>query len=125
MPVRAAVTGIILIFMTAMLVSMVEYFLPLSKKAELDMICRSALLEMESAGGMNSERKGELKKELEEKGLTDVAVTATEQAKQQDMLSLSVEGDYSYSRLTSIFNRENVRLHMVYRKSSMSRRVIN
>ena len=50
MPVKAIVTGILLIIMVFLLVNFIEYFLPLSVKADLDMLCRSALLKMENDG---------------------------------------------------------------------------
>lgn len=125
MPVKAIVTGIILIIMVTMLVFMVEFFLPLSMKADLDMLCRSTLLRMENAGGLSANEKQELRSELEEKGLTDVVVTATSNARQGGMLTLHVEGDYTYNKLTELFKRENVKLRMVYNKATMSRKVVN
>ena len=125
MPVKAIVAGIILILMVTMLVYMVEFFLPLSMKAELDMLCRSTLLRMENAGGLNVGEQQELEAELENMGLTGIAVTATENARQGGMLILRVEADYTYNRLTALFNREDVTLRMVYNKASMSRKVVN
>lgn len=125
MPVKAIVTGIILIIMVTMLVYMVEFFLPLSMKADLDMLCRSTLLRMENAGGLSAAERKELRSELEAKGLSDVVVTATANAKQGGMLTLHVEGDYTYNRLTALFKREDVKLRMVYNKASMSRKVVN
>lgn len=125
MPVKAIVTGIILIIMVTMLVYMVEFFLPLSMKADLDMLCRSTLLRMENAGGLSAAERKELRSELEAKGLSDVVVTATANSKQGGMLTLHVEGDYTYNRLTALFKREDVKLRMVYNKASMSRKVVN
>lgn len=125
MPVKAIVTGILLIIMVFLLVNFIEYFLPLSVKADLDMLCRSALLKMENDGGLSSADKETLRTGLEEKGLTNVDITATSKARQGDMLTLRVEGDYTYSKTTSLFRRENVTVSMVYDKSTMSRKVVN
>lgn len=125
MPVKAIVTGIVLIIMVVMLVYFIEFFLPLSMKADLDMLCRSSLLRMENAGGLSASESHELRTELESKGLTDVEITATANAKQGELLTLHVECDYNYNRLTALFKRENVKLRMVYNKASMSRRVVN
>ena len=138
MPAKAIVAGITLVIMVMLLVCMTEYFLPLSKKAyakmiaavdakkaELDMLCRNALLRMENNGGFSSADSMALRLKLEEKGLTDVAVTATPNAGQGGMLTLFVEGDYSYNRITALFRRKDVKVHMVYHKSSMSRKVVN
>ena len=125
MPVKAIATGVILIIMVGILVYMVEFFLPLSMKADLDMICRSALLEMENAGGLSATEKHKLRLELADKGLKDIVISATANARQGSMLTLHVEGDYTYNRLTSLFKREDVKLRMVYKKASMSRKVVN
>ena len=45
------------------------------------MICRNALLNMENAGGLSSDKKQELKAELESRGLAGVVITATENAR--------------------------------------------
>jgi len=125
MPVKAIVTGILLIIMVFLLVNFIEYFLPLSVKADLDMLCRSALLKMENAGGLSAEDREALRTGLEEKGLTGVVITATSGARQGGMLTLRVEGDYTYSKIQSLLRRENVTVRMVYDKSTMSRKVVN
>ena len=125
MPVKAIVSGIVLIIMVVMLVFLIEFFLPLSMKADLDMLCRSTLLSMENTGGLGSAEIQELQSELENRGLSDVVVTATANAKQGGMLTLHVEGDYSYSRLTALFKREDSKLRMIYSKTTMSRKVVN
>ena len=125
MPVKAIVAGIVLVIMAIMLVCFVEYFLPLSFKADLDMLCRSTLLRMEDAGGLNTTDRQKLRVELESKGLTDVVITATSTARKGNMLTLHVEGDYTYNKLTALFKREDVKLRMVYNKVSMSRKVVN
>jgi hypothetical protein len=125
MPVRAVVTGVILIIMVSMLAFMVELFIPLSKKADIDMVCRSALLRMESAGGLDEYERQALQSELLESGFNNVQITASSNAKQGEMLTLHVEADYIYNKMTSLFKRENVTQRMVYRKSSMSRKVVN
>ena len=111
--------------MVTLLVYMMEFFLPLSMKADLDMLCRSTLLRMENAGGLSADERQELRSELENRGLTDVVVTATANVRQGSMLTLCVEGDYTYNRLTALFKREDVKLRMVYNKASMSRKVVN
>jgi len=58
MPVKPLMTGIMLVFVVFLLVYMVEFLIPLSVKADIDMICRSALLNMENDGGLSSEKRG-------------------------------------------------------------------
>ncbi len=125
MPIKPVVTGIMLILVVFILVYLVEFFIPLSVKADTDMLCRTALLKMENEGGLNSTQRQDLKQELEGIGLTGVVIHATENARQGGILTLRVEGDYTYSGLTGLFNRGDVTLRMVYDKSAMSRKVIN
>ncbi len=127
MPVKAIVTGILLILMVALLVNFIEYFLPLSVKADMDMLCRSALLRMENAGEMNSGDKGELESGLEKIGLTGIYISdeGLTNVRQGGKLKLHVEGNYTYNRMTSLFRREDVTVRMVYDKRTMSRKLVN
>ena len=88
MPAKALVTGTMLILVVFLLVYMVEFFIPLSVKADIDIICRNALLGMENAGGLSGDKKLELKAELEGMGLTGVIISATENAGQGEQMTL-------------------------------------
>ena len=125
MAVRPVIMGITLIFTVFLLVFLVEYFIPLSVKADADMVCRRALLRMENAGGLSSSDRQALRTELEQKGLTGVTITASSGAKQGGLLTLRVEGDYAFSRITSLFKRDDVKYRFVYDKTTMSRKVVN
>lgn len=127
MAVKAIVTGVLLILMVILMVNFTEYFLPLSVKADLDMLCRSALLRMENAGRMSKDEMDALSLELEKIGLTNINFSdkSLSYVKQGGKLTLRVEGDYTYNRITSLFKREDVTVHMVYDKTTMSRRLVN
>lgn len=127
MAVKAIVTGVLLILAVILMVNFTEYFLPLSVKADLDMVCRSALLRMENAGRMSKDEMNALEAELEKIGLTNInfSENSLSYVKQGGKLTLRVEGDYTYNRITSLFKREDVTVHMVYDKTTMSRRLVN
>lgn len=125
MAVKPVVTGIILIFTVFLLVCFIEYFIPLSVKVDVDMVCRQALLRMENAGGLSGSDRQTLRMELEKRGLTGIVITASSGAKQGGLMTLHVEGDYTSSRITSLFMRDDVKHRMVYDKTSMSRKVVN
>jgi len=125
MTIKPVVTGIMFILVVVIIVYLVEFFVPLSAKADFDMLCRSALLRMENAGGLSDSEKQELRSELEDKGLSGIVINATENAGQGELLRLRVEADFSCSRLTGLFRREDVTIRMVYDKSAMSRKVVN
>ncbi len=125
MPVKPLVTGVMLILTVFLLMYMVEFFIPLSAKGDIDMLCRNALLQMENSGGMSTSGKLALKSELEGLGLENVTISATENARQGELLTLRVEGDYTYDSITGFLSRGEVTLRMVYDKSTMSRKVVN
>jgi len=125
MAAKIVVFAIALIFMVSMLVFCTEFFLPISIKADADMICRGVLLEMENAGGLSEDGAEKLCERLEEIGLTDVKVTATENAMRGDKLTLKVEAVYTYSKLTAPLKREDTSVRIVYDKTAISRKVVN
>jgi hypothetical protein len=125
MPVKAIITGVLLVLMVVLLVSFIEYFLPLSVKADMDMLCRGTLLRMENVGGLRSDEEEALNLELGKIGLTGIDIDGSPYAKQGRNLNLRVEGYYTYSKLRSLFKREDVTVHMVYDKTTMSRKLVN
>lgn len=125
MPAKAIVTGVILVIMVSLLVYFVEFFLPLSAKADLDIACRDTLLRMENAGGLSGSIRDELKEELETAGFTNIVINAAASARQGEKLTLHVECDYSWNRFTDLFKREAQIIRMVYDRTAMSRKVIN
>lgn len=125
MPVKVITSGVLLIIMAAMLVFVVEFFLPLSAKSDLNIICRSVLLKMENEGGITGDARNTLKSELEGRGFVNVSVNGTPAAKQGEAVNLRVEAYYTYSRLTSLFTRSLFTQCMVYDKTAMSRKVTN
>ncbi len=125
MPTRAVVTGVILVIMLSLSVYLFEFFLPLSAKADFDSACRDSLLRMENGGGLDGGDCSELQDELEAAGFTNIVVNATASARQGEQLTLHVEGDYSWNRLTELFKREDRDIRMIYEKTTMSRKVVN
>ena len=125
MPARVVVTGIVFVIMTAILVFVVEFFLPLSMKSDMDIICRDTLLKMESAGGLTNNERNNMEDELAARGFQNVVANGTESARQGGSLRLHVETDYNYDKMTALFVSSLVTQHMSYDKTSMSRKVVN
>jgi hypothetical protein len=125
MPARVIVSGMMLVIFAVFMVFAVEFFLPLSAKADMNMYCRSSMLKMETEGGMSSQHADELKERLMERGFKNVIVDGTVSAKQGEKIHLKVEADYAYSKLTALFIRKDTVNRMMYDKISISRRVIN
>lgn len=125
MPSRVIVTGIILIVIVAMLVFTVEFFLPLSMKSDMNILCRKTLLKMETAGGFTENDRQELVAELQNIGFSNISASGTQHARQGVTLNLRVEAQYDYSRLTMLFARNVHSQRMIYDKTSLSRKVVN
>lgn len=122
---KVLVSGILLVVMMCILVFIVEFFLPLSVKADMNMLCRNTLLKMEADGGLSEAERLELQAGLEKRGLEAVAVSGTPYARQGEKLTLHVEAVYRYSRLASLFVRSETDQAMAYDRVSMSRKVVN
>ncbi len=125
MPAKVVISGFMLVVMAALLVFTVEFFLPLSAKSDMNVLCRSALLKMENEGGMSDSMKAGLKNELDSRGFENILINGTANAKQGSELNLHIEAEYRYSRLVSLFTRTAFTQHMIYEKTAMSRKVIN
>lgn len=125
MSARVVTSGFLLVLMAVALVFTVEFFLPLSAKSDMNILCRSTLLQMEREGGLTTGLREGLKGELERKGFQNVQVAGTGYVRQGMELTLRVEADFSSSRLTSVFTRSAYSQHMVYDRTAMSRKVIN
>ena len=125
MPAKVILTGIILVILSAILVSMIEFFIPLSAKSDMNVYCRSALLKMEIEGGLSQQDKDTLQTELLSKDFTNITINNTTGAKQGDKLNLDVEADYVYSKLSGLFIRQTTVQHMIYDKTAVARKVIN
>ncbi|NSW90491.1 MAG: hypothetical protein HPY74_07410 [Firmicutes bacterium] len=125
MPSKAIVFGIALVLFIALFVSIIEFFLPLSAKNEMNTICRKTLLKMELEGGMTVAMRDELISALYGKGFRTVVIEGTENAKYGQEISLYVEAYYVYSRLRGILSREDTVQRMVYNKTTIARKVLN
>mgnify|MGYP005841692065 CR=1 FL=1 len=125
MPSRVVVSGVILVVIVALLAFTVEFFLPLSAKTDMNMLCRRAMLRMEVEGGMSEEIENDLISGLMEKGFDGINIDGTDMAKQGEDIRLVVEADYIYSKLTGLFTRTDMRQRMVYGKTSVARKVVN
>jgi hypothetical protein len=122
---RVIVLGFILVIFITILVYMVEFFIPLSAKADMNTYCRNTLFKMEVMGGLSKDDKDDLQNELESKGFSNIIINGTPFAKHGKEITLHVEAEYTYSKLTGLFIRRNISRQMVYKKMSIARKVVN
>lgn len=69
MSAKIVLTGVIIVFILGLLVFMLEFFIPIAAKSDMNAYCRSTLLKMEIQGGLPQEEKDDLEQELELRGL--------------------------------------------------------
>lgn len=125
MTAKTIVFGILFVIIMGVLVFAVEFFIPLSAKSDMNICCRKTLLKMEMNGGLSFQTEDDLREELTKKGFSNIVIEGTGFAKYGEEISLNVQVDYVYSRLSGIFTRmENVQ-HMTYNKFAVARRVVN
>lgn len=125
MAAKVTVFGVLFTVMIGILVFVVEFFLPLSANSDMNICCRKAMLSMETEGGLSYQAEEELEAELKEKGFLNIVIDGTSSAKKGEEISLKVEADYMYSKMTGIFIRREVLQHMVYSKTTIARKVVN
>ena len=122
---RLAVGTVTLIIILTILVSMFELLIPLSARQEFGLECRNALITVETTGGFSTADRTRLTTNLTSLGFINISITAATAAKLGNEISLRVEADYQYSRMTGVFTRSAITQRMVYNKTSRSREVIN
>lgn len=125
MPAKAVTFGIALVMTVAIVASLVELFVPLAAKANMNACCRNTLVRMEVDGGLTGENIDDLEDRLRRKGFSNIEVSGTARAARGETLALSVKADYVYSRLTGLYKRKGVTQTMAYERVSASRKVLN
>ena len=122
---KVIVMGIVIVMTTSLIVFTMEFFLPLSKKSDMNICCRNVLLKMEEEGGLALQERTNLYNVLVNQGFTNITISASEYGRHGETLNLEVTAEYPYSKLTELFGRTNLTQCMRYSMSSMSRRVDN
>jgi|GEM_PF-414140 len=125
LPARVVILGVVLVILITMSVYLIEFFIPLSAKSDMNFCCRNTLLKMEVLGGLTVPEKLNLQSELENKGFSNTVIDGTTYAKQGEEIVLHVEADYIFSRLSGLFTRRAAACRMLYDKTSTSRKVVN
>jgi len=122
---KVVVTGVVLVILTALIVFLVEFFVPVSMKSDMNTFCRSVIMKMEIEGGLSAEVKAELIDKMRNRGFKNITVTGSEYAKYGDEMNLRVEADIEFSRLMHLFGRTSVAHRVVYDKTFIARKVVN
>ncbi len=122
---RIMIFGLLLVFTVAIFVSIIEYFIPLSEKIDVNYACRAALLKMEQQGELNDGIKTDLETELLKLGMRNISIQSVGGSSQGSKLTLEVRTEFVYSKLTGFFNRQDVVQPVSFVKSVTVRKVVN
>lgn len=125
MPGRILVFAAVIILLIFFMVYMVELFIPLQARFNMNSVCRGILIKMEQQGGMTPELKAKLEERLGSLGFSINHIHGTIHAGQGEEIQLCVEADYTYGSVTRLFARENITSSMKYKKYSTGRKVMN
>ncbi|HHW01034.1 MAG TPA: DUF4320 family protein [Clostridiaceae bacterium] len=125
MPSKVVVSGVMLVVLTVFIVFLVEFFVPVSMKHDMNAYCRSAIMKMEVEGSLTAEVKAELIDKMSNRGFKNITVTGSGYAKYGEEMYLRVEADVELNRLVNLFNRNPVVQRMVYDKTFIARKVVN
>lgn len=122
---RGVGAGFLIVLIVIMVVYVVEFFIPLSAKADFDNYCRCALIRMEIAGGLEASNTSSLNNKLTARGFNSISINGTSSAKQGELLTIEVEAFYKYNKLVGFLSRIDTNVRMYYKKASIARRIIN
>lgn len=109
----------------AFTVFIVEFFIPVSMKSDMNAYCRNAVMKMEIEGGLTAKIREELIQKMTKRGFRNITIAGSENAKYGEEMNLHVEADVEFSRLVPLFNRTMVVHRMVYDKTFVARKVVN
>jgi len=122
---RPIIAGIVIVFLIAIAVGIIEYFVPLNARFEMNSDCRKALLLVEQQAGLTEEDKNKLREDLAEDGFKNIVITVTGGSAQGSKITLRVEADFEYPKLVDIFTRNMVLQKAIYEKTTTVRKVVN
>lgn len=118
---------VLLILFIIVFVFLIEMFVPISKKVELNTLSRKFVITMENQGGLSEAQVDDLKNRLMDKAFSDIGIHAPKPntVKFGEDLSLNVSVTYKHNRIKHIFLRTEENILMNYDIVTKSRRVIN
>jgi hypothetical protein len=120
---RTLVAVVSAVLLVALLAGMLDLLLPLFRRAEFDLLCRTALLRMDALGGLPQEERASLSASLEAAGFRDVSVTAGEGVPFGAPLLLEVRAALTVRRIGAGFREREEVKRLWFRKETVCRRI--
>lgn len=113
-------TVIIILF-----VGMIGMILTIVQKTEFNIMCRSALYEMDLAGGLTAISSQKLFDTLTQSGYKNILISGSEQVQYGDWMSLEVCGYVKSYKFVNLFQKEEEMLYFSYNRKIISRKIHN
>lgn len=113
-PVQLWVVGLVLIFICLIAMIGIQHEIPMFVRGNFDDICNSYLAVIEKEGGLSTTKKAQLKVALSNLDINNVNITAPNNGKWGDRVTLIVEGEYRFevtnpTTLTKEIKMKNIR----------------
>ncbi|MBU5676898.1 hypothetical protein KQI88_10765 [Alkaliphilus sp. MSJ-5] len=100
----------VIIFLFMFAVGNIEYSLPFFQRLKFDNVCNRYLAIIQAEGGLNTLNRNSLVLELEDRGFTNVNISAPTKVSWNSEAVLRVEADYTFKTTTGdIEKKENTR----------------
>lgn len=122
---RIIIYAVLIVFLFALAVAILEYFVPLSAKFDMNVLCRSYLMKLEIQGSLSAQDISSLAGSLAGRGFSNISVSTAGGSAQGSTVTLTVDADYTFSRLVSVFSRSSSTQHMTFSKTATVRKVAN
>lgn len=123
---QVLVIGVVLVLILAIFVSLFDMVLPIIVKGQFDDLCRNYLLLSESQNGLDHADIVKLKLELGELGISDLDISYQEkhEVTRGGIHAFEVSGLYKYSKMQTIFKREQVELPFKFKRDFIARKIV-
>ena len=120
------VLSVVIVLLLSISVFLIELFIPISKKFEMNSICRKYLFIVEANGNLSAEEIEELTGSLEHIGLNDVSIEVdSDGSKFGDEVKFEVTAEFAHNSLANLFNRNIERMLIRYDRELTIRKIIN
>lgn len=122
---RPIIFAVLVVLLMTAAAAVIEYFIPLNARFEMNCECRRALLLVEQKGELTSADRTDLKDRLTSYGFKNIIISVTGGSIQGSKVTLRVQADFEYKKLVDMLARNLTTQRAIYDKTTTIRKVIN
>lgn len=120
------VLAVVIILLLCISIFIIELFIPINRKFEMNSICRKYVFIVEDRGDLNAEENSELINRLENINLEAITISIDSTgSKFGDEVNFSVSAQSKHNSLTQLFSRNVERILIRYERKLTIRKIIN